>query len=495
MSRFDRFLDDPNATVEAPAAAAPAPSSNRFEQFISDPAPPQPKPQRQPNQPFGELRPAEYNWRETIGNMAQDALIKLGAKPYVAGRVGRGAVDAASLAPPVGATISGLDLGHYATRGQPLRAGIEALGVIPGAQALRRGMFGMPQRAMAPDTQQLGRAADVAYDAWRTSPVRYDPGMMDDVTNEIARTLTQRGANRELAPQQWAALEAGRGLKTQTGMTNDQFETLRRQLRGGQSREQRAAGEEAVDVLENYLANPPAQFVRTGTPQQIAADRANLLAGRGNTAAQKRSELLEGYAEAAKVRSEGGQGFAEPYRGSITSMLAADAKNTAKGRRSALAGFSPEEQAAVREQVAGSLTERALQSGGKAAQRVGSAIATGGGALGGGALLVPQVSPALTSLGIDPLTASGVALAGGAGLNAAGRLAGRGADDMAQRAAADLAARMRMRSPLAERSGRFGMITDPNAVRRDAGVYAAFPWLREKAEEGYDALNTPFANR
>jgi len=484
MSRFDRFVEDPAATAEPPQQAS-APSANRFDQFVANPANvPQPK-QRQPNEPFGELRPAEYSWRETLGNKAQDALIALGAKPYVAGRVGRGVVDVATMIPPVGAALAGADAAYYSSKGQPLRAGVEAIGVLPGATMARRMVHGQPRRAIAPTEAELDATRHAQYRAWRNSPVVRDPGMMDDLTNSIAQALTQRGSNQVKAPTAWQALEEGRKLKKQTGMTNEDFETLRQQfdVKNFDKPDDIIGAARARHEFDRYMTNPPAQFVRQGSPQQLAVDHANLLNARGNTAALKRSQVLSDASTVAELKAETGRDFGKTLTGKI------DALATTKGGERSTRGFTDAEQQMARNAITDSLTRR-MQSTGQALQR----------ASGARSITDLAVAPSATggagwALGLDPFSSAAVGTAAQAATNLTGRAlqsaAGRRIGEGVETAAANL----RMRSPLAQQDPSFGFITDPDVMAKDAAKYLMYPWARGEAADAVEYDRTPHQYR
>lgn len=477
---YEDLINNPRAeTAPAdPAVPSGAASSNPYDDLVTTPSSttPQPKPK-----PQAELRTAEYSPSQWLGNKAQDALIALGAKPYVAGRVGRGALNAASLIPFVGGPIAALDAGYYAQRGDPLMFGVNAVGALPLGVAGRRAISGMPTRALAPEERQLGEAADDAYNAWRSSGVRYSPGMMDDATNEIARVLLQRGENPASAPKQFAALDAGRGLKTQTGMTNQHFETLRQQLGGGETPGQRAAGEAAKEALERYMTNPPAQHIRSGTPQEIASDRELLLMGRGNVAAKKRSEVISDAANIAELKSETGKDFGRVLSGKI------DALETTKAGQKSIRSFTDEEAELARNAITNRLT-RGMEAGGGALAKLGSSSTLIPGA-GIGASLWHK-------FGLDPYTAGAAGLAAQGGLYGMGRAVQNRAGTRMGDAVEEAAANLRLRSPLAQAPGSpYGRITDPRAQRNDAAQYLAYPWLRQEGEEQVEAMRTPFEYR
>jgi len=486
-NRYEDMINSPDADaapVTAPAVPGRMPSGNRYEDMVAETTSPVPQPKPRPP---AELRAAEYSPRQWLGNKAQDALIALGAKPYVAGRVGRGVLDAASLIPPVGASIAAAETGYHANRGDLLMAGVNAIGMVPGGTAARRAVQGMPQRTLAPEAEQLGRAKEQAYDAWRQAPVTYSPAMMDDAVNEITRTLIQNGADPAVKQ---SALNIGLGLRKQTGMTNNDFELLRRQLGGGKDASEIRAGEIAKEALENYLINPPAQHIRSGTPQQIATARENLLTGRGNAAAEFRSDVISGKENLAEIAEERGRSFTGTFRDRMGGL-----SSGSKASEKALRGFNDAEREAVRNEVAGSLLERTSGRFGGAIENAAGKVGLAGGAYGGA---VPVTTGGIlgTGFGLDPVT--GAAIAGG--MYAGGKMAGKGMQEystsLAKRSAEDLGANIRMRSPLAQAPGSpYGNVTDPAAMVSDARKYMMYPWLARDGEEGVEAMRTPFEYR
>jgi len=482
---YQDLINNPRAEPapsDVPQVTVRPPGGNPYDDLVTGPASTAPQPKtRAPGEPFGELRPAEYSPREWLGNKMQDALIALGAKPYVAGRVGRGALDAASIIPPIGGSIAAAETGYHATRGDPLRAGVNAIGMVPGGTAARRAIQGMPQRALAPEERQLGERADDAYNAWRASGVRYSPNMMDDVTNQIAQVLTQRGSNPASAPKQFAALDTGMGLKTQTGMTNQHFETLRQQLGGGKDASERAAGEAAKDVLERYMMNPPQQHIRSGTPQEIASDRQLLLAGRGNVAAQKRSEVLSDASNIAELKSQRGKDFGKVLGDKI------DALETTKAGQKSTRGFTDEETEMARNAITDRVT-RNMEAGGNVLTKLGSSSTLLPGA-GIGASLWHK-------FGLDPYTAGAAGLAAQGGLYGMGRAMQSGAGQRIGQGVDEAAAALRLRSPMAQAPGSpYGRVTDPVVQAQDARKYLMYPWLAREGDDYVDKMRTPFEYR
>lgn len=120
------LFDDDRPPVREPDRA-PEPSRGRFDDEPSSAPSPPPV---VPNKPFGELKPYTPSWREWIGNKGQDALMALGADPYVAGHLAHGVRDI-GMATPLGVPVSGLDVQHYAGQGQYGQAAVNALGLVP----------------------------------------------------------------------------------------------------------------------------------------------------------------------------------------------------------------------------------------------------------------------------------------------------------------------------------------------------------------------------
>jgi hypothetical protein len=480
MNRFEQ-LDKDQASVPAPVQE-PAQPTNRFEQLDAPSNIPQPPPRSQP-----ELRAARYSPSERAGNMAQDALIAMGAQPYVAGRVGRGALSAASFFPPIGATLAGLDLGYHATGENPdlRKAAFNALGVIPAATMARRAYSGMPQRAIAPEEAQLTRATNTNYDAWRSSPVVREPAMMSDLTNQIATALTQGGHNRVKADKIWSALDEGRSLRSPTGMRNTDFETLRRgfEVKNPLDVDNIAAARTAREVFDNYMAAPPPQFIRSGTPQQVAADQANLLAGRSNTAARKRSEVVTKPLAEAELQAEIGKDPGKVLERRINAL-----ETTPTGQRSTR-GFTGEERDIARDAITDSMTRR-LDTAGRAMQNVTGARSLYSPMIAGGA-----GGGAWAALGLEPTMAAAAGLMAPPVVNMVGRgLQGAATNRMTQ-AVERAGENLRMRSQLAQNSGRFGYLDDPQVMAKDASKYLMYPWLNAQGNQAIDERNVPFGMR
>ena len=498
---YEDLIQNPRAAPTPSVSDVPpqlaSPGGNPYETLITAPQPPPPPKQRAFNEPFGELKPAQYSPSERVGNWMQDALIAGGMQPYSAGHIGRGVRDAASLIPPVGVTRAGADLiyhsprlekdakGDYVAAGDPFLAGANAIGLIPGGTMARRAVQGMPTRTLSPSIEQVVADKTRSYNAWENAPVTYHPRMMDDAVSEITRAMIQGGADP--ATKQ-SALNIGLGLKTAgfppRGLTNNDFEILRRQLSGGADKTEIRAGEIAKDALEQFMINPPAQHIRSGTPQEIAAARENLLRGRAGAAAEKRSDVISGKADIADVKEERGKDYIDTFRGRM------DALHTTKAGQKELRGFNEEERNRVRDEVAGTLTERAMGGVGKAIDKAAPYIG------GLGTLSTGAAGGLGTAFGLDPVTATGLGVLAYTG----GKVVGKGmqgqATDLAKRSADELSAAMRMRSPLAQDPGSpFGRVTDPSAVANDLRKYLMYPQLRQQAEDYVNRENVPFENR
>ena len=488
---FDQDFE-PRPPIVVVPPPPPRGSGNVFDADFG-PQVPQP-PQGTPNKVFGELKPTEYSWRQTLSNKAQDALMALGMKPYDAGKFGRGAVDAASLFPPVGVPLSGADAMYYGQRGQLMRAGAETLGALPAAPLIRNiragGIrAGQPDLPIAPSEATLDATRNAQYKAWRGSPVVRDPAMMDDLTNEIARTLTQQGSNPTKASRAWRGLEEGRNLKRQTGMTNEDFETLRQQfdLKNVIDSDEIIGASRARTAFDRYMENPPSQFVRHGTPAQVAVDQANLLNARGNTAALKRSKTVTDPINAAELRAETGKDFGKTLERKI------DALATTKGGERSTRGFTAAEKEMVRDTITDPNTRRMygladwMQGTGAKNPLVGGALSSLPGASVGAA--------AWKAAGLDPTTAAIAAAmtqvgqyAGGSAIrSAAGRRIASGVEDAA--------ARLRLRSPVAQQNPAYGLVVDPNVLAKDASIYFGAPIARERATDWAEQDRAPYQYR
>ena len=97
----------------------------------------------------------------------------LGASPYNAGRMGGIAVDMGRSNPIAGTLLSAADTGYDVGHGKFVQGAIDAMGMIPGALAARRALYGMPQMATAAVPRGRG---DISYQPERGAPDPYGMG-------------------------------------------------------------------------------------------------------------------------------------------------------------------------------------------------------------------------------------------------------------------------------------------------------------------------------
>ena len=240
---------------------------------------------------------------------------------------------------------------------------------------------------------------------------------MEDVTNEIARTLTQQGYNKVKASNQWEALDVSRSLKTQTGQKLDDFETLRRQIRGGDTPSEIRAGEISREVIDNYLAGPRHNnsFVPDRRSSMRPISEPRICARQHRSAEAQRNGA--GQLDVSDTKTAYGKDNAKTLRGKIESL------ETTKAGERELAGSDEGERTQLRDAMAGTIAERA----GKALTNpkiYGLAGGTAGGGFGGVQqfaaggfdpllLVLPQRSPpaGCTARGAHCKPALGAALA------------------------------------------------------------------------------------
>ena len=468
--------DPPDSPWHIRATPAPPASANPYAD-LAQPAvtgPPQPV-RREP-----ELRSAQYSPSERVGNWAQDTLIAAGANPYTAGRLGRGIVNAASLFPPIGGILAGADTGYYAGSGDPLRGAASAIGVVPAAKMGQRIVSGVPRRALAPSEEALTEAKDAQYKAVEQSGVKYSPHIIDDIKNDITQTLINNGANEASAGKQFAALNTALKLKTQTGNTNADIETLRRQLRGGNTSTEIRAGQIASEALDNYmLSNRPVAHLRVGTPQNVAVDQQLLREARGNTAALKRSELVTGSGEAAELKAEFGKDFGDTLRQRVQTL------QTTEAGQKKLKGFTDPEKKDMRGAVARSLMERVADPLASVSLNPLNQANLAAPGLAGGASWYTGM--------MDPVTAATAAASAQLTAAMTGRTMQGAVNNRMRQATERVAENVRMRSPLAQDPVRgYGYVSDPDVMAKDAAKYLGYPAARDAAEEYIDKESIPY---
>lgn len=96
-------------------------------------------PKNLPFKPFGELKPATFTPTQQIGNRAADALTALGMQPYTANDLAKRIGNVLGLT-PLGVAGSALDLIDATHRGDLPGAITAAVGMIPDARGIVRGV-------------------------------------------------------------------------------------------------------------------------------------------------------------------------------------------------------------------------------------------------------------------------------------------------------------------------------------------------------------------
>src|SRR4029077_10673296 len=174
------------------------------------------------NKPFGTLAPDSPSFTEYMKQKTQDALLAMSQKPNpsMTRNVAEARVTGAGFT-PMGTILSAGDVIHDIGQGHYVRAGIDALGAIPGYGQVRRlvqrargqlpmmRMADTPTRTVDPVTgavqDELLTSARGHYQAVATAPIDFHPGAMPNFT-DAARSALQLPQFGSFTP------EAARGV-------------------------------------------------------------------------------------------------------------------------------------------------------------------------------------------------------------------------------------------------------------------------------------------
>jgi len=210
MANF--FDDEPVRTPAEPTGVDPAAIS---------PYAPQPRPaptrnffddERAPasqatefNKAFGELKPRVPSWSEYLAGKGSDVLSALGADPYTATKLSKGVLSSAQLFPPIGAAVAGADVAHYAGQGEPGKAAVNAIGVLPAAGYARGAMQGTKilgpnfadtaageVRRVAPTGEQLMRSGSAGFEEYRNAPITYSNANAQQLVSDLRNVLASK---------------------------------------------------------------------------------------------------------------------------------------------------------------------------------------------------------------------------------------------------------------------------------------------------------------
>jgi hypothetical protein len=199
---------------------------------------------------LGEIKPAHIPADTTTKGRGQDFILAhSNASPYNAGKLADIATTGASYVPVLGSAMSGADLPYDISQGNYGHAALDTFGLLPGALAAKRVIYGMPKIPMA-DVPKVDLATGVdalnrvtASDAVRNSLANYHPSILDDITNEANIALTKRGLNPVEAPGRLypqcrrrpshLSLRHADDLDTATAVTSVPGNTIKSEARAG----------------------------------------------------------------------------------------------------------------------------------------------------------------------------------------------------------------------------------------------------------------------
>lgn len=298
--------------------------------------------------------------------------------------VGR-AVELATVATPVSAAY---------------RAGEAA---IPGAlNNLRR------QSPPVPTSAELKAASSQGYTATRNSGVDYSAPAVGDMAATMRTRLEADGFLPELTPKTFGVLGRLESPPEGSVATIGGLDAARKALQNARldfsNAPERTAARRVIEGIDGFIESPPEAAVLAGPSASAAAE---LRSARGNHAAAKRSENLEGLRYGADLRAaaaNSGQNLDNATRQRLASLLL---------NPKASAGFSADERAAIESVVRGNPGANAARyvgnllggGGGIGMAAIGALGGAGGAAAGGipgaalGSLLPPAVGAIAKSVG------------------------------------------------------------------------------------------------
>jgi hypothetical protein len=250
----------------------------------------------------------------------------------------------------------------------------------------------------APTTEALYEAADAAYKKPALKELDLKPGAVQQWKDELSLALNNDWINDALAPKTFATLARIDNAPKGAAFSGQSFESLRRTLgkiAKNPDATEAGAATRAINSLDNFLENLPANAALRGDPATVSAV---LKEARGNYAAAKRSDVIDTAIEKAQRqagRANSGMNLDNATRQRISSIL-----NSTRLSR----GFSADELKQMDQIVKGSTPENVtrrvaniLGGGGG----LGTVVAGGIGSLLGGpaaAVLTPAVGFALKTL-------------------------------------------------------------------------------------------------
>lgn len=324
--------------------------------------------------------------------------------------------------------------GH--TSPQMIGRSLEAATVMsPVNPAVRMGERAIPGEVLAakrpkvpvPTAEELKAAGAQGYDAVRGMDVRFAPEAIDQMARSIQDDLVKEGFISENAPVTNSVISRLRAGPEGGFATPGTLDVARQALGKVQpGTPDYAAAQRAIRGLDGFVMEPPAEGVVAG-PAAAAADA--LKTARGNYAAGKRSDKLQGVEYASGLRSDAansGLNSDNSIRSRIASLLLNDKQSR---------GFNAAEETALESIVRGDFKRNSLR-------RIANLLG-GGGGLGG-------VVAGSAGAGAGLAAGSPTLAAAGAMAPVVGYAAKLGQNKLAERALTKMDEMTRKRSPLHE---------------------------------------------
>ena len=297
--------------------------------------------------------------------------------------------------------------------------------VIPGvANALRKA------EVNPPSVDELKAASSAGYDAMRSSGVDYKASSVEELAKRLKTELETDGILSELAPKAHGVLNKLSSAPEGSVASISGLEAARRAF-GHAGKDfanptDQLAAERSVRGLDEFIRGAGDDAVAAGDPKAAAS---LLDEARGNYAAAKRSEKLDGVEYAAQLRANAansGQNIGNSTRQRIASLLL---------NPKARAGYNADEIAAL----------EGVDTGSKAANAtryIGNLLGGGGGL---GAATTGFMGAAAGGMSGSP----GLAVAGAA-LPIAGAITKKVSNSLTEKALREVSQQTRKRSPLFE---------------------------------------------
>lgn len=302
-------------------------------------------------QKFYEPQTVPGQFAQTIGEFAPNAI---GGPGSIAGRVASRVVAPAVASETAGQVTKGTAAEPYARVGAAL--------LTQGPQGVRdiRNTVKKPD-INAPSLEELHDAAAQAYRNARGYGVEIKRQPVSRLADDIMSDLHNDGFRKLDAPSSWAKLEE---LKNPSGryVTIDDIESVRRALgkanpMNGMEKE---VGRRGIEAIDKYVSSLDRNAGHIAVNQHYAADVASdIKEARGNWAAMKRGETIEGKLDEANrgtAATGSGANINNKTRQQINQVL-----RSPKLRR----GFSAEEIGAMRQIVTGTTFGNAARKVGK----------------------------------------------------------------------------------------------------------------------------------